>query len=233
MVNLTWDSALASVAAAYAARCTGEHNPDRTTQYGDGSISVGENWYGSYSVPADSTLRPADAINWFAAEKQFYNYDTNACQSGEVCGHYTQVAWATTTKVGCGAAYCPTVPGWTGASNVVVQYCNYAPAGNNGNRPYLPASTGPAPTGSSNPAPTGSSNPAPIGSSGNAPTRSASPAPVAKSGAPVAAQAPSVKAPAATSAPVTGGSNQRSASSSVAPAIVLTATTLITLALYF
>jgi len=36
----------------------------------------------------------------------YFNYDDRTCATGEVCGHYTQVVWAKSYKVGCGAAFC-------------------------------------------------------------------------------------------------------------------------------
>ena len=45
-----------------------------------------------------------------------------------MCGHYTQVVWRKSLRVGCGMATC-------GATEVWV--CNYDPAGNwDGERPY-------------------------------------------------------------------------------------------------
>ena len=32
-----------------------------------------------------------DSMNGWIDEKNFYNYQTNYCQKGQQCGHYTQV----------------------------------------------------------------------------------------------------------------------------------------------
>jgi len=39
-------------------------------------------------------------------EVEWYDYDTNSCEKGQMCGHYTQVIWNTTTKIGCAAMAC-------------------------------------------------------------------------------------------------------------------------------
>ena len=41
-----------------------------------------------------TTGSPSDysvAVTSWNNEKDYYNYDTNVCQTGKVCGHYTQV----------------------------------------------------------------------------------------------------------------------------------------------
>ncbi len=43
------------------------------------------------------------AIDMWANEKAYYDYETNS-GNGYVVGHYTQVVWQKTTKVGCGEA---------------------------------------------------------------------------------------------------------------------------------
>ncbi|MEM6522020.1 MAG: CAP domain-containing protein, partial [Cyanobacteria bacterium P01_C01_bin.70] len=40
----------------------------------------------------------------WVAEKADYDYASNSCASGKVCGHYTQIVWRETTAVGCGVA---------------------------------------------------------------------------------------------------------------------------------
>jgi hypothetical protein len=53
-----------------------------------------------------------------------------ATAAGEVCGHYTQVAWAATTQVGCARHDGPSL---TYRSTIV---CDHGPGGNSGGRPY-------------------------------------------------------------------------------------------------
>ena len=37
-------------------------------------------------------------------EGQYYNYSSNRCQSGHICGHYTQIIWKNSKFLGCASA---------------------------------------------------------------------------------------------------------------------------------
>lgn len=126
---LTWDPLLAAIAQDWAERCESsnglllDHNPDRSNMY-DGS--VGEN----IAASSGDTLSGPHAVALWMGEKPFYDHTTGACSS-EPCGHYTQVVWRDTLRVGCASVFCE---GLAYPTNVV---CNYAPAGNViGQRPY-------------------------------------------------------------------------------------------------
>uniref|UniRef100_A0A8C6RNX8 SCP domain-containing protein n=1 Tax=Nannospalax galili TaxID=1026970 RepID=A0A8C6RNX8_NANGA len=54
------------------------------------------------------------------------DFNTRKCK--KVCGHYTQVVWADSYKVGCAVQFCPR----DGAHFI----CNYGPAGNYPTWPY-------------------------------------------------------------------------------------------------
>ncbi|HEU5103467.1 MAG TPA: CAP domain-containing protein [Roseiflexaceae bacterium] len=125
--DLTWDPALATLAEDWANQVVGQVRPPHRP-------GVGENIYVGYSfgvVPLNQSV--AAAMQYWAGERQHYNYDTNACAAppDQECGHYTQIVWSTTTRVGCGRAL------WSDANkNYVTWVCDFAPAGNNGQRPY-------------------------------------------------------------------------------------------------
>ncbi len=70
------------------------------------------------------------AVDMWANEKAYYDYASNS-GNGHVVGHYTQLVWQKSTKVGCGQAISKTdYPG----SHIV---CRYSPAGNMGSeKPY-------------------------------------------------------------------------------------------------
>jgi pathogenesis-related protein 1 len=127
---MQWNQALADSAKAYAMSCVDtdgngllDHNPNRSNGFPD---YVGENIYAS-----SGTASGDDAVQLWAAEGAHYHYDTNACDGGQVCGHYTQLVWRGTTKVGCALVSCP---GLQYPSTIL---CDYEPGGNiGGEKPY-------------------------------------------------------------------------------------------------
>ncbi|XP_069507769.1 glioma pathogenesis-related protein 1-like [Ambystoma mexicanum] len=130
MRHMTWDPALATVAQAWADQCAFGHNPDIKTpnKVHPTFATVGENiWLGS----SHSQISP---VQLWVAEDKHYNYESNTCSA--ICGHYTQVNWAETYKVGCAAQFCPQVTNYPGASDLIILVCNYGPAGNYPRKPY-------------------------------------------------------------------------------------------------
>ena len=119
--DLVWDDALAEIAAEWAAGlatngCVMEH---------DYSSPYGENIYWS---SFESTVD--QVVTAWASEVAFYDYDANSCDAGEQCGHYTQLVWNTTERVGCAKVTCPSDGG-------EIWMCDYDPAGNwVGEKPY-------------------------------------------------------------------------------------------------
>jgi pathogenesis-related protein 1 len=122
--GLVWDPALAAIAQAYADGCRFQHS---------GRDGVGENL--AANAPPGNTA--AQAFQTWADEKPFYSYASNSCAAGKECGHYTQVVWRTTTRLGCGVTACTTGSPFSGFPRWELWVCNYAPAGNfTGQRPY-------------------------------------------------------------------------------------------------
>ncbi|MEP2275033.1 MAG: CAP domain-containing protein [Reichenbachiella sp.] len=69
-----------------------------------------------------------DAVDSWGAEKQNYDYKKNKCETGKICGHYTQIVWKNTTEIGCAKTLC---------DGSVIWICNYNPPGNFvGQKPY-------------------------------------------------------------------------------------------------
>ncbi|KAJ3700413.1 hypothetical protein LUZ61_004118 [Rhynchospora tenuis] len=71
-----------------------------------------------------------DAVKSWVNEKDNYDYSTNTCVEGQQCGHYTQVVWRKSVKLGCAKVACD-----NDAGTFII--CNYDPPGNYaGERPY-------------------------------------------------------------------------------------------------
>ncbi|XP_010265476.1 PREDICTED: pathogenesis-related protein PRB1-3-like [Nelumbo nucifera] len=66
--------------------------------------------------------KSADAVKEWAAEKQYYNYQSNRCVQNHDCLHYTQIIWKQSLYVGCGRVTC--------RSGDTFITCNYDPHGN-------------------------------------------------------------------------------------------------------
>ncbi|KAL8140962.1 hypothetical protein V2J09_006983 [Rumex salicifolius] len=117
---MSWDTSLVSYAQNYANSRNG--NCDLVHSGGP----YGENLaWGSWS-----TFSGVDASNMWVNERQDYNYGSNTCAPGKVCGHYTQVVWRSSTRLGCARVPCNNNGGW-------LVICSYNPPGNYvGQRPY-------------------------------------------------------------------------------------------------
>lgn len=75
-------------------------------------------------------VSPKTVVDDWGNERADYNYKTNNCAKGKMCGHYTQVIWKSTTTVGCAIAVCED-------SREQVWVCQYQPPGNwVGKKPY-------------------------------------------------------------------------------------------------
>ena len=128
---VSWDGVLAEAVYNYALRCEGSmgllsHNANRSEDYRalGGSGYVGENIYGTSA----RSVTPAAAVALWMSEAPSYDY-----ASGDIggAGHYTQVVWRASVRIGCAIVDCPALT----YHNTVI--CDYAPGGNIvGERPY-------------------------------------------------------------------------------------------------
>lgn len=149
MQTMTYDLGLEASAQAAADGCNFAHSAGISPPVGE-NIAAGT----SSSFVTDSFV-----TSWWSERPDYY-YDTNTCRTapGEniMCGHYTQVVWATTTKVGCGVSFCDAMTGWGNPRKAWIVFCQYSKAGNwRGQKPYTcsKASCGASPSGGSEPAP--------------------------------------------------------------------------------
>ncbi|RDY12534.1 Pathogenesis-related protein PR-1, partial [Mucuna pruriens] len=110
---LVWDPKMVRYAQWYANQRRG----DCALQHSNGPY--GENiFWGS-----GTGWKPAQAVSAWVEERQWYNYEQNSCADGQMCGHYTQIVWNTTRKVGCASVVCS-----KGLGTFIT--CNYDPPGN-------------------------------------------------------------------------------------------------------
>jgi uncharacterized protein YkwD len=123
---LTWSEEAAKKAESYVGQCKFEHNPDRG--------EFGEN----LAAGTPGAMTTVDVVKGWADEAADYDYASNTCRKGKMCGHYTQVVWRNTKAVGCATRTC-TKNSPFGAKFPTWQLwvCNYAPPGNYiGQKPY-------------------------------------------------------------------------------------------------
>lgn len=117
---LIWDGKLASYATWWANQrrydCSLTHS---TGPYGENLFwGSGSDW------------TPTFAVQSWVVEGRSYNYNTNSCDGSGMCGHYTQIVWRDTKRLGCARVVCENGAG-------VFITCNYDPPGNYvGERPY-------------------------------------------------------------------------------------------------
>ncbi|XP_078180202.1 pathogenesis-related protein 1-like [Carex rostrata] len=117
---VTWDQTVQAYAQSYANKRKGD------CQLVHSGGPYGENIFWGNGKDYSGI----DAVNLWVSEKQYYTYSSNSCASGKVCGHYTQVVWRSSTKIGCAKVVCDNNAG-------IFIICNYSPPGNvNGQRPY-------------------------------------------------------------------------------------------------
>ena len=116
---VTWDATIAKFAQDYANKLATtikqlQHNPNRVLN----GVTLGENlsWgsAGSWTV-----LQLAD--QWESQEKNLWTPGSVIPSGSNPAGHYTQIIWRNSTKIGAGIA--------TGPSGTYL-VCNYSPAGN-------------------------------------------------------------------------------------------------------
>jgi len=116
---LQWDASLARFAARYASHCQFKHSHG----------GYGENLAAGYpSVTA--------AIQAWYAEKKSYSYQRARYTPGT--GHFTQMVWKASNKLGCAIVSCDGLHGTPGKFLV----CEYSPAGNVINPGYFKTNVG-------------------------------------------------------------------------------------------
>ncbi|XP_010629408.1 cysteine-rich secretory protein 3-like [Fukomys damarensis] len=129
MLKMEWSSEAAEKAQGWADQCSYRHSE---TEYRALNVSCGENLFMSSAPYSWSS-----AIQLWYDEEENFIFNVGPKTSSAVIGHYTQVVWYSSFRVGCGISHCP--------SNPALGYfmvCHYCPAGNNVRRLYTPYKQG-------------------------------------------------------------------------------------------
>jgi uncharacterized protein YkwD len=139
---LNWSPDLAANAKNWVAGCHTDKNSNgdeffchQSSIYGcgtDASYTYGENLSWFWGTPQ---LTPDEVVNNWYCENNVYNYDdpqpggslTFGCDNNpdKVTGHFTQVVWKSTQRLGCAKNTCP-----LGGNSATLWACEYDPAGN-------------------------------------------------------------------------------------------------------
>jgi hypothetical protein len=129
--DLVWDDSLAQYAKKWAAQlkkkynCWMAHRPP----YGKFKQKYGENIY----IMTGGEPEIEDVMKNWGGEKKYYDGEPiGQVKSNHSTGHYTQIVWEKTQKLGCARIKC--------GKDEDVRYiwvCNYDPPGNyRGQKPY-------------------------------------------------------------------------------------------------
>ena len=118
--TVTWDETIAKYAQEWA-----DYLSANNLRQHRSNPPYGEN----IAYASGKMMSSAEVVALWGNEVNDYNYATNTCADGKVCGHYTQVVWRDSRKIGCGMART--------ADSKEVWVCNYDPKGNwVGQKPY-------------------------------------------------------------------------------------------------
>ncbi|KAB5546535.1 hypothetical protein PHYPO_G00073240 [Pangasianodon hypophthalmus] len=126
MEYMVWDERLAKSAESWASQCIWDHGPPHVMRYTGQNLSITTGRYRSV----------IELVKSWHDEKYSFSYP-NRC-TGSVCTHYTQMVWASTSRIGCAINRCSNMyvfgATWKQATLLV---CNYSIKGNwVGEAPY-------------------------------------------------------------------------------------------------
>jgi len=147
MRKLEWDDALAEGAQLWANQCDYGHDTDRDTCDGfvgqNGAWNAGGEELNSFQMAGVTERWYKEIENFTAAPKELQKSVIQKFKSGsseggiKKTGHFTQVIWAETTKIGCAAIAYDSSDPRSYITRELIHYCNYYPTGNMGDRPIF------------------------------------------------------------------------------------------------
>uniref|UniRef100_A0A8C8ZAL0 R3H domain containing like n=1 Tax=Prolemur simus TaxID=1328070 RepID=A0A8C8ZAL0_PROSS len=135
MEYMVWDERLARSAEAWATRCIWAHGPSQLMRYVGQNLSIHSGRYRSV----------VDLMKSWSEEKQHLFPALKDCDPhcpwhcrGSACSHYTQMVWASSSRLGCAIHTCSRINVWGSTwHQAVYLVCNYAIKGNwIGEAPY-------------------------------------------------------------------------------------------------
>uniref|UniRef100_A0A1W7RAS5 Cysteine-rich secretory protein n=1 Tax=Hadrurus spadix TaxID=141984 RepID=A0A1W7RAS5_9SCOR len=123
MIQMEWDNELAEIAQAHSDQCIFEHDnaPQRQVE----NFPVGQNLL---ITMLSKTINWRKIRMWYTSEiNYFYPQYRQPFTFATAYGHFSQMVWAKTWKVGCGVSVF-----YDNVDNMdkVLYTCNYGPAGN-------------------------------------------------------------------------------------------------------
>ncbi|CAL0299559.1 unnamed protein product [Lupinus luteus] len=112
--SLTWDTKLENFASSYLMEryqdCKMIHS----------SSDYGENLFWGKKLH----WKPSDAVYYWYDEYNWYDLNTLKCTPEKICGHFTQIVWKDSIRVGCALQHC------NDHSLGMLIACEYDPPGN-------------------------------------------------------------------------------------------------------
>lgn len=134
MLSMKWHKGAAKNAQKWAESCELLIHDPPQSRWIENYGACGQNIFvSSHKVPWMFALK-----SWFI-ERHNFTYGSNN-NNLKVVGHYTQMVWAATHKVGCGLAKC--MQGGPGGKLFYNYVCNYCPIGNWGHKLGTPYKRG-------------------------------------------------------------------------------------------
>ena len=106
MLEVHWDEELAQVAQRLADQCVFDHDCSECRRVG--RFSVGQNLYQAFTTRTEERTDWVGAIDsWFNEIELLPISSISSFAFSPSTGHFTQLAWAATNKIGCGVTQYP------------------------------------------------------------------------------------------------------------------------------
>ncbi|XP_057496638.1 LOW QUALITY PROTEIN: pathogenesis-related protein PRMS-like [Actinidia eriantha] len=102
--------------AQYAARYAAQRAYDCDLVHSGGPYGENRFW------GSGNEWTPTDVVKLWVKEHTYYNCITNKCKPEKMCGHYTQIVWRSSLRLGCARVQCD--------NGDIFAICSYDPPGN-------------------------------------------------------------------------------------------------------